>query len=102
MSPQGRRVEAVRSEGAVAGMTFVGNVATSSPLAGLAFQEVSYQNALNETAELGGTHLLLDEGTSSRFWGVNQTVRGKAYRQEPGSRRGSAVHRDDAGTLYLR
>jgi len=84
MSPQGRLVETVPAE-AVRGMTFVGNVTTSSPLAGLAFQHVSYQNAmnmaLNQAAALGGTHLVLDEGTSSRFWGVNQTVRGKAYRK---------------------
>jgi hypothetical protein len=84
MSPQGRRVEVV-SAGEVREMTFAGNVATSSPLAGLAFQHVSYQNALNkalnETAALGGTHLVLEEGTSSRFWGVNQSVHGKAYRR---------------------
>lgn len=85
MSEQGRMVETVGPE-AVRGMTFVGNVATSAPLAGVAFQQASYQGALNaalnETARLGGTHLVLDEGTSSRFWGTHQSVRGKAYRRE--------------------
>jgi hypothetical protein len=85
VSSQGRMVEAVHSAGEVAGMRFVGNVATSSPLAGVAFQHSSYQNALNkalnETAALGGTHLLLDPESSARFWGVYQTVRGKAYRK---------------------
>lgn len=84
MNEQGRMVETVGPE-QVRGMTFVGNVSTAAPLAGVAFQHASYQGAmnaaLNETARLGGTHLVLDEGTSSRFWGTHQSVRGKAYRR---------------------
>lgn len=85
MTDGGRRVETV-SASTVQGMEFVGNVATSSPLAGVGFQHVSYQNAmnkaLNQAAAMGATHLVLEEGTSSRFWGVNQSVRGKAYRRK--------------------
>jgi hypothetical protein len=85
MTDSGRLVETVSAR-EVYGMEFVGNVATSSPLAGVAFQHVSYQNAmnkaLNQAAAMGATHLVLDEGTSSRFWGVNQSVRGKAYRRK--------------------
>lgn len=84
MTPAAKQVETVPAS-AVAGMRFVGNVATSSPLAGVGFQHVSYENAmnkaLNDAAAMGATHLVLDEGTSSRFWGVNQTVRGRAYRK---------------------
>lgn len=83
MTPAAKHVETVPAS-AVVGMRFVGNVATSSPLAGVGFQHVSYENAmnkaLNDAATMGATHLVLDEGTSSRFWGVNQTVRGRAYR----------------------
>lgn len=60
-------------------------VATGSPLAGVASQHSSHQNALNkalnETAKLGGTHLVFDAESIARFRGAHQTVRGKAYRK---------------------
>lgn len=83
MSPGGRQVEIVQPQQAMT-MTFVGNVATSSPLAGLAMRNVSYENALNkalnQAAAMGADALVLDPESGPRFWGINQTVRGKAYR----------------------
>ena len=83
MTPSGQRVEVVSAP--PPGGRFVGAVYASSPLAGLAFQHVSYENALNkalnDAGKLGATHLVLDENQSARFWGVNQTVRGNAYRK---------------------
>lgn len=46
MNEQGRMVETVGPE-QVRGMTFVGNVSTAAPLAGVAFQHASYQGAMN-------------------------------------------------------
>lgn len=83
MSAAGQRVEVVSVP--PPGGRFVGNVYASSPLAGWAAKDVSYQNALNkalnEAGSLGATHLVLDGEQGARFWGVSQSVRGRAYRR---------------------
>lgn len=83
MSPTGRLVEVVAVP--PPGGKFVGMVYASSPLAGWATKDVSYQNALNkalnDAGALGATHLVLDAEQGPRFWGVNQSVRGRAYRR---------------------
>jgi hypothetical protein len=84
LSEVGRRVEVVNAP--PANGHFIGTVMASSPLAGLAFKDPSYANALrkamNQAGKMGATHLVLPDDSGPRFWGVNQDVRASAYRVE--------------------
>jgi hypothetical protein len=37
--------------------------------------------SLNKAADLQATHIVLDKNSGPRFWGINQSVRVKAYRK---------------------
>ena len=69
----------------VKGFKYLGVVEASSSLTGVA-KESGYRNALNEAmnkaAALGATHLVLDEGSTPRYWSTSEIVRGEAYRSE--------------------
>jgi hypothetical protein len=84
ISSTGSRVETVSFP--PPGGRFVAAIQESSPLAGL-FKDSSYQSALNKAlnraGQLGATHFVLDPDQGPRYWGVNQTVRGRAYKSAP-------------------
>lgn len=61
---------------------YLGVVESSSPLTGVA-RESGYRNALNDVmnkaADLGATHIVLDERSKPRYWTTSIIVRAEAY-----------------------
>jgi hypothetical protein len=82
LSSRGAMIK-VTSEQTVKDYKFLGVVEGSSSLTGVA-KESGYRNALNEAmnkaAELGATHLVLDDRSKPRYWSTSIVVRGEAYR----------------------
>jgi hypothetical protein len=67
------------------GFKYLGVVEGSSTLTGVA-KESGYRSALNEAmnnaATLGATHLVLDDRSKPRYWSTSIIVRGEAYREQ--------------------